>query len=144
MVKPGDDDQLKKNNFLMFNMAKKEKNTSEYKLVIVTRDDLSLSAGKLAAQVAHAAVACALKTKKEKSIWFSKWYAEGGKTVVVRAQQLADFFDLEDKAKKLGLISALIVDAGHTEIPEGTATVLGIGPGPSALVDPLTGSLPLV
>jgi PTH2 family peptidyl-tRNA hydrolase len=36
----------------------------EYKMVIITRSDLKLSPGKLAAQVAHAAVACALDTKK--------------------------------------------------------------------------------
>ena len=39
----------------------------EYKMVIVTREDLDLSPGKLAAQVAHAAVSCALSTKKNNS-----------------------------------------------------------------------------
>jgi len=39
----------------------------DYKMVIVTRKDLQLSSGKLAAQVAHAAVACALETKKNNS-----------------------------------------------------------------------------
>ena len=38
----------------------------KYKMMIVTREGLDLSPGKLAAQVAHAAVACALETKKSK------------------------------------------------------------------------------
>ena len=44
----------------------------EYKMVIVTRTDLKLSPGKLAAQVAHAAVNCAFSTKKNNSQWFYK------------------------------------------------------------------------
>ena len=47
-------------------MAVKEMMDFEYKMVIVTRSDLKLSTGKLAAQVAHAAVACAFDTKKNK------------------------------------------------------------------------------
>jgi len=51
----------------------------EYKMVIVIRRNLNLSPGKLAAQVAHAAVACALSTKKNRPKWFNKWQNEGGR-----------------------------------------------------------------
>jgi PTH2 family peptidyl-tRNA hydrolase len=116
----------------------------EYKLVIVTRKDLKLSQGKLCAQVGHAAVECALQTKKHKSKWFQKWNAEGAKKAVVRVEGLEDFFPLKEKAERLGLVTALITDAGHTEIPAGTKTVLGVGPGPDNLVDQVTGELPLL
>ena len=43
----------------------------DYKMVIVARKNLELSPGKLAVQVAHAAVACSLDTKKENSKWLS-------------------------------------------------------------------------
>jgi PTH2 family peptidyl-tRNA hydrolase len=126
------------------NIQKKNQNDFDYKLVIVTRTDLPLSAGKLAAQVSHAAVDCALLTKKNKSEWFSKWQREGGKKVVVKVESLDEFFTLKEKAEKLDICTSLISDAGHTEIPEGTQTVLGIGPAPSNLIDQVTGELPLL
>lgn len=126
------------------NIQKKNQNDFDYKLVIVTRADLPLSAGKLAAQVSHAAVDCALLTKKNKSDWFSKWQREGGKKVVVKVESLDEFFTLKEKAEKLDICTSLISDAGHTEIPEGTQTVLGIGPAPSNLIDQVTGELPLL
>ncbi len=116
----------------------------EYKLVIVTRKDLSLSPGKLAVQVAHAAVSCSLLTKKEHGKWFTKWQQEGAKKVVVSTDSVHDFRLLDKKARELGIISYLVSDAGHTEIPAGTITVLGIGPAPSNIIDQVTGQLSLL
>jgi len=113
----------------------------EYKMVIVTRDDLKLSPGKLAAQVAHAAVVCALKTKNTNSKWFNKWQNEGSKKAVVKTNSLDDFYSLKKKAEDLKIIAEIISDAGHTEIPYGTKTVLGIGPAPSNIIDQVTGEL---
>ena len=116
----------------------------EYKMAIVTRKDLKLSPGKLAAQVAHAAVSCVLSTKKHKPKWFSKWQNEGAKKAVLKVDCLDDFFPLKEKAERLGIAAIIIEDAGHTEIPIGTKTVLGIGPAPNNLIDQITGSLSLL
>jgi len=116
----------------------------EYKMVIVTRKDLNLSPGKLAAQVAHAAVACALNTKKTKTKWFKKWMDDGGKKAVVKVESVDDFHTLNRKAKRLDIVSYIVVDAGYTEIPAGTETVLGIGPAPSSIIDQITGNLSLL
>ncbi|KYK26792.1 peptidyl-tRNA hydrolase [Thermoplasmatales archaeon SG8-52-1] len=116
----------------------------EYKMVIVTRTNLTLSKGKLAVQVAHAAVACALETKKENSKWFNKWKNEGAKKAVVKVESEKDFYHLKEKADDLKIVSSIISDAGLTEIPPGTNTVLGIGPAPSNLIDKVTGDLPLL
>ncbi|UCD13139.1 MAG: peptidyl-tRNA hydrolase [Thermoplasmatales archaeon] len=116
----------------------------EYKMVIITRKDLNLSPGKLSAQVAHAAVACTLQTKKKNPKWFNKWHIEGGKKVILTAESLDDFFPLKKKAERLDIVSIIIEDAGHTEIPQGTKTVLGIGPAPTNLIDQITSDLPLL
>ncbi len=116
----------------------------EYKMVIVAREDLRLSPGKLAAQVAHAAVACALDTKKQNPRWFNKWQNEGGKKAVVKVNSEEDFYPLKEKAEQLKIATYVVEDAGLTEIPPGTKTVLGIGPAPENLIDQVTGDLPLL
>ena len=119
------------------------KGEMEYKLVIVIRDDLKMTPGKLAAQVAHAAVSCALEAKAKKAKWFSEWYREGQRKVVLRAADVEELRSLKELAARAGLPIALISDAGLTELPPNTTTCLGIGPAPENMIDPITGSLPL-
>jgi peptidyl-tRNA hydrolase, PTH2 family len=128
----------------MKRMVKIAPSEFDYKQVIVTRQDLKLSPGKLAVQVAHAAVECALMTKRHRSLWFSRWDSEGAKKVVVKVPSLADFFVLKEGAEVLGISAVVIADAGLTEIPAGTETVLGLGPAPNNLIDQVTGDLPLL
>jgi PTH2 family peptidyl-tRNA hydrolase len=116
----------------------------KHKLVVAVRADLDLSRGKLAVQVAHAAVMAALDAKTRHRKAFSDWYEEGQKKVVVRAADLQELHFLRNKARSLGLTTALVEDAGLTELPPGTVTCLGVGPGPNELVDQVTGQLKLV
>lgn len=125
-------------------MAQKiRKGEMQYKLVIVVREDLNMSGGKLAVQVAHAAVSCALEGKAKHPDWFSRWYAEGQRKVVLLAKDLDELRSLKEKAARAGLPHSLITDAGLTELPPNTTTCLGIGPAPQEKIDPITGSLPL-
>lgn len=115
----------------------------ETKLVIVARRDLKLSAGKLAAQVGHASVDCALRAMRYQRDVFDKWHAEGQKKVVVKADNERELFRLKMEAERAGLTTVLIADAGHTELAPGTITVLGVGPARDQDVDKITGNLPL-
>ncbi|MBA3045692.1 MAG: peptidyl-tRNA hydrolase [Euryarchaeota archaeon] len=112
-------------------------------MVIVVRNDIKLGPGKMAAQVAHAAVNCAFSAKKNYKKYFDGWYDEGQKKVVVKAKSLGELHELQFQAKNAGLPNSLITDAGHTQLPPGTVTCLGIGPGPEAAIDKITGHLKL-
>lgn len=112
-----------------------------YKMAIVT-PELSISAGKLAAQVAHAAVECTLRLRKKNPSLLQKWLDEGQKKVVLGIGS-EDIHRLESKASSMGLCIALIKDAGRTQLEPGTVTALAIGPGEEHEVDRITGHLPL-
>jgi len=116
----------------------------EYKLVIAVRDDLKLSTGKLAVQVAHAAVNCSMAAKKNQTKWYNEWYREGQKKVVVKVASEQELRKLQKRAEELDIPVELIQDAGLTELPPSTTTVLAIGPTLNEVVDPLTGNLPLL
>ena len=116
----------------------------DYKLCIIIRKDLKLSPGKTAVQVAHAAVSCAVSSKKNNTQWFNSWFKEGQKKVVLKGKDLAELYILKDRAQSMGLTTSLISDAGLTEVSPGTVTCLGIGPAPEEKVNSVTGSLPLL
>ena len=52
--------------------------------------------------------------------------------------------ELTQRAEQLGLPHYLVVDAGRTQIPRGSRTVLGVGPAPDAMVDQVTKGLKLL
>lgn len=115
----------------------------KYKQVIVLRVDLEMSEGKIAAQAGHAAVSAAEEARKRNPDWWNAWIKEGQCKIAVKAHSKQELLELEKKAKKLKMPSALITDRGLTELPPGTITCLGIGPAPSSQVDKITGALNL-
>ena len=110
------------------------------KQVILVRQDLNLPKGKLAAQVAHAAVDAVLKTDKET---IAEWRAEGAKKVVLKVKDEKELRDYQKKADRAGLRTVLIADGGLTVVPPGTITVLGIGPDEDKKIDACVGMLKL-
>ena len=111
------------------------------KIVIAVRGDIKMGKGKLAVQVAHAAVECVIRSQRRE---VDAWRAEGGKKIAVKATNLEELLDLQSRAKGLGIVSYLVCDRGLTQFSEPTITCLGIGPAKDELLDTLTGGMKLV
>jgi len=114
---------------------------TEYKQCIIVRADLKLSRGKLAVQVAHAAVSAAEAADASSR---RAWKESGQKKIVLQVKNLSELYELKMDVEAAGLPAALITDAGLTEVPPGTVTALGIGPARSDQLDAITGELHLV
>lgn len=118
----------------------------EYKQVILVRHDLNLPKGKLAAQAAHASSEAVLRSlsDSEKKKAVKAWRIAGQKKVVLRVDSLEELHQYNQQAKDIGLVTALITDAGKTVIAPGTVTVLGIGPDEEDAIDKVTGKLKML
>ena len=106
----------------------------DYKMVVVVRTDLGMSVGKMVAQACHAAVSASEESKRTKTKDWRRWMNTGGKKVALEAESL----------EELDITNVLIQDAGHTEVPPGTVTCLGLGPDQAMNIDSVTGDLPLL
>jgi PTH2 family peptidyl-tRNA hydrolase len=85
-----------------------------------------------------------LKAEREIPKTLDRYMERGARKIVCEVADEDTLRRLFGEATAVGLIASLIKDAGHTEIPAGTVTVVGIGPGGREDIDALTGSLPLV
>jgi PTH2 family peptidyl-tRNA hydrolase len=134
----------------------------ECKLILVVRTDLGMTKGivanslfmdvqlltanrgKIAAQCGHATLACYKAHLKQNSKVLKQWESTGQAKIAVQIKSEDDMLMLQAKAISLGLCAKVIHDAGRTQIASGSATVLGVGPGPKSLVDQVTGGLKLL
>lgn len=114
------------------------------KQAIVVRVDLKMGKGKLAAQVAHASLAAAEASQQRKPGWYGGWKDGGQAKIVLKVESEDALNELFRKARSAGIPASLIQDRGLTQIEPGTVTCLGIGPGPDAEVDAITGKLKLL
>lgn len=113
----------------------------EWKQCLVMRSDLKMSCGKSCAQAAHAAV---IAFERSDTASRKKWLQEGQKKVVLKVTSERALLELRTLADGAGIPTALVQDAGLTEIPPGTVTALGLGPAKSEDLDRITSSLPLL
>jgi peptidyl-tRNA hydrolase len=111
------------------------------KQVIVVNESLVLPTGKLAAQVAHAAVAAFLKADRAAQ---EAWLNQGMPKIVLAARSETELLALEQQAAQAGVPAALIRDAGRTVVAAGTLTCIGLGPATATEIDKITGALPLL
>jgi peptidyl-tRNA hydrolase, PTH2 family len=112
------------------------------KLAVVVRSDLGMGRGKIAAQVAHAAVAAVLTSLGRDD--FAGWLRDGQPKVVLKVTGAGQLADVVQQARAAGLPVELVSDAGRTQVSPGTLTCCAIGPAESQRIDAVTAGLPLL
>ncbi|MGI9284611.1 MAG: peptidyl-tRNA hydrolase Pth2 [Pseudomonadales bacterium] len=111
------------------------------KQVILVNEALGLPRGKLAAQVAHAAVASMLTSNEA---LLKEWLNGGMPKVILAVDSGAELLRFYGEATNANLPAQIVKDAGKTVIAAGTATCVGIGPAQEAQINQITGNLKLV
>ncbi|KAG8192519.1 hypothetical protein JTE90_015160 [Oedothorax gibbosus] len=117
-----------------------------YKMAFVVNTSLDMGTGKLASQVAHAAIGMhrlLLQNENKYGEMVLNWSEYGETKIVLKGNSTQHLVDLERKALQLGLPTYLVQDAGRTQIAPGSTTVLCIM-GRLDLVDQVTGTLKLL
>ena len=113
-------------------------------MVFVINHELKMGKGKIAAQVGHAAVKATLQSGEHRPELLDAWLSTGQKKVCVKADDVRQLEQIEHQAKHHQILTSKIRDAGHTQIPAGSYTVLALGPDEEEKLDALTGELKLL
>ena len=115
-----------------------------HKAVCLVRRDLGMGAGKVAAQVAHAALGVyRLATERCPDV-LGHWVGDGEAIIVLGVDSVAEMKTLLATAAAHGLCTYCVADAGRTQVSAGTETVGCIGPAPVHKIDVVTGHLSLL
>lgn len=113
----------------------------DYKQAIIVRNDLKLPKGKMSAQCSHASVEAVLKSNKSV---VKSWRNEGMAKIVLKVADEKELLKYNQIAKDLGLVTAVITDAGHTVVEPGTKTCIAIGPDTEERIDQVISELKLM
>jgi len=113
------------------------------KLVLVINNELKMGKGKIAAQAGHASVTATLKAGEHRPTTLDSWLKSGQKKVCLKSNY-EELMELESKAKSNGIQTVRITDAGKTQIPSGSLTVIAFGPDNEDKLHDLTGHLKLL
>jgi len=111
------------------------------KQVIIMRSDLGMGKGKIACQACHASVDAALKASNET---MKTWRNNGMPKIVLKVASQSALYDFIQQAKDADLITAVISDAGRTQLEPGTVTCGAIGPAEEEDIDRICRDLPLM
>uniref|UniRef100_A0A1A9WHT1 peptidyl-tRNA hydrolase n=1 Tax=Glossina brevipalpis TaxID=37001 RepID=A0A1A9WHT1_9MUSC len=118
--------------------------TREYKMVLVVRNDLGMSKGKIAAQCSHGAVGAYQKAIASIPYLVKAWDNTGCAKVALKVNSEAELIAIKRAAERRNLNVCLIRDAGRTQIEPNSKTVLAIGPADVEIIDQVTGHLKLL
>lgn len=120
------------------------------KQVIIVRKDLNMPVGKLAAQVAHAAVNSVLngltnsEINNDFNITYDEWMHTGYTKICLEVASKEELEKIYKEVIDKGFInSGIIIDEGRTCFKEPTATCFAVGPIDNKLIDGITRKLKL-
>jgi len=115
-----------------------------YKMLFIVNGSLSMSSGKMAAQVAHCAVDLFQQILDRRMMALNFWRISGQRKIVVRGDSAEELLDIEQRVSvNRSVVTSIIRDAGRTEISSGSITCLGLF-GTDNQLDPITGHLKLM
>lgn len=117
-----------------------------FKMVFVVNSSLEMGQGKIAAQVAHAAIALhsiLLQNESKFGNSLLKWFEFGETKIVLKGDTSKHLIDLQSMAMNRGIPCYLVQDAGKTQVPKGSVTVLSLF-GRVDIIDSVTGQLKLL
>lgn len=117
-----------------------------FKMVFVVNSELEMGVGKIAAQVAHAALGMhqiLLQNEAKFADSLIKWFEFGETKIVLRGDSTSHLIRLEQQAMNAGLPAYMVQDAGKTQVRSGSITVLCVF-GRVDIVDSVTGDLKLL
>jgi PTH2 family peptidyl-tRNA hydrolase len=109
---------------------------TEYKHVILVREDLPMSMGKFGVQIHHASVKSMKRASAEA---VKRWNEQCIKTILLAVPDAYELVDLDYQLDERDDIpNFLVIDLGVTEFGEPTITSMGIGPAESDKIDEFT------
>ena len=114
------------------------------KLVCIVDQALKMGKGKIAAQVGHASVKAALQAAEKYPDEMAAWMGSGQQKVVLKAPNTQEIEFVLARANEASLPTCTVRDAGRTQIPAGSLTVIAIGPASEVEIDVITGHLKLL
>lgn len=115
----------------------------ETRMVIVVRTDLKMGTGKIASQVAHAAVALFARMQDRFPKVLMAWNSNNTPKICLRVDSLEALEVIEQTAALQGLPVFSICDAGRTQIERGSKTCTAIC-AQKSILDGITGKLKLL
>eukprot|EP00603_Paraphysomonas_imperforata_P006115 CAMPEP_0114421018 /NCGR_PEP_ID=MMETSP0103-20121206/4859_1 /TAXON_ID=37642 ORGANISM="Paraphysomonas imperforata, Strain PA2" /NCGR_SAMPLE_ID=MMETSP0103 /ASSEMBLY_ACC=CAM_ASM_000201 /LENGTH=189 /DNA_ID=CAMNT_0001589521 /DNA_START=18 /DNA_END=587 /DNA_ORIENTATION=+ len=121
-----------------------EMGDGRFKMVLLVNMKLSMGKGKIAAQCGHATLGAYELSKRHCRSALKCWFQAGTAKIALKAADDSALLEIQRKATQAGLVSYLVHDAGHTQIPAGSMTVLALGPAPYDVCDSITGKLKLL
>lgn len=116
------------------------------KMVFLVRTDLQMGKGKIASQVAHAAILLYKESIKNQNPLLNTWLRWGQPKIVLKIDKNCEsaLQEVYEKAFKNNLTVCKVLDAGKTQVDQGSVTVIGIGPNKVEEIDEITNGFKLL